>query len=102
MALEREPRRLGDAFREVMSELPRLDARELARPLVVRQTVSAAGPPVDVGTTLGRELAFAASHAIHHLAICRLLAAQHGVVVPEELTLAPSTAAHRRALGAGD
>lgn len=58
----------------------------------------------EVGSTIGRELAFVASHAIHHFAV---LAAQgqtpdpmRHVTLPAHFGKAPATVAHERALAA--
>ena len=50
-----------------------------------------------VGSTLGRELAFVASHAVHHFALLHAHCAQHGIPLPAGFGLAPATQAHARA-----
>jgi hypothetical protein len=57
-------------------------------------TVSSAGPPVEVETTLGRELAFVLSHTVHHNALIDVIAKTLGVLVPDRFGYAPSTIAH--------
>ena len=55
-----------------------------------------------VGSSLGRELAFVAGHAIHHFALLMPHARQQGLPLPAGFGIAPSTVAHQRftALGA--
>jgi len=45
-------------------------------------------------SSLGRELGFAFSHTIHHLALIGMLLRDHGRAVADEIGLAPSTARH--------
>ena len=52
--------------------------------------------PVMVGSNLERELVFAASHAVHHLALMRVIAKLLGVAVPEYIGVAPTTASFLR------
>lgn len=55
-----------------------------------------------VSSSLGRELAFVAGHAIHHFALLMPYARQQGLPLPAGFGIAPSTVAHQRftALGA--
>jgi uncharacterized damage-inducible protein DinB len=64
------------------------------RPLRLVTMIGAALPPVDVATTVGRELAFVLSHTIHHNALIAVMARTLGVPVPERFGYAPSTIAH--------
>lgn len=52
-------------------------------------------------SSLGRELGFAFSHTIHHLALIGVLLRDHGHAVDEEVGLAPSTAYHFAQTAAG-
>ena len=47
-----------------------------------------------VGSTVGRELIFVTSHAIHHYALLKPHCLQHGIPVSAEFGRAPSTVAH--------
>ena len=53
----------------------------------------------EVMSTIGRELVFAASHAIHHHAMLTQHCEQHGIVVDARLGRAPATVAHALAIG---
>lgn len=46
-------------------------------------------------SSLARELAFVASHTVHHLALIALLAEWQGEAIPEHFGVAPSTLEHR-------
>ena len=48
------------------------------------------------GSTVGRELQFLVSHAVHHFALIRMLLEQDGVTIEPDFGLAPSTI-HARA-----
>jgi hypothetical protein len=48
-------------------------------------------------STLGRELAYCISHAVHHYAIMKLICAQMNVAVSDEFGVAPSTLKFRAA-----
>jgi hypothetical protein len=50
-----------------------------------------------VASTFGRELAFVASHAVHHCALLRAHCQQHGIAVDAAFGVASATAAHARA-----
>jgi len=52
--------------------------------------------PVEVLTSLDRELAFVLSHTIHHNALVAVMAKLLGIAVPQDFGYAPSTLAHER------
>jgi uncharacterized damage-inducible protein DinB len=64
------------------------------QPLRMRTLVASSDPPVEVETSVGRELAFVLSHTIHHNALIGVMAKLLGVAVPEHFGYAPSTIAH--------
>jgi uncharacterized damage-inducible protein DinB len=64
------------------------------RRLRLSTMIAAALPPVDVSTTVGRELAFVFSHTVHHNALIAVMTRTLGVPVPEHFGYAPSTIAH--------
>jgi len=70
---------------------------DLEAPLAVRGLAGLAGEfAFEVESSLGRELAFVASHAVHHFAQLVPYLRQHGLPIPEGLGLAPATVAHAR------
>lgn len=67
---------------------------DLVLPVRVRVMLTADGAEVELGSTLGRELAFAAHHAVHHHAMLKAMASEFGVHAPPEFGKAPSTLRH--------
>jgi hypothetical protein len=51
-----------------------------------------------VMSSIGRELAFLASHAVHHFALLASHCQQHGIPTPAHFGKAPSTVAHHMAV----
>ena len=49
-----------------------------------------------VSSTLGREIMFAVSHAIHHHALIAMLCGIRAIPVPEDFGVAPSTIAYQK------
>jgi hypothetical protein len=49
-----------------------------------------------VASSVGRELVFLASHAVHHFAVLHVYCLQHGLIVDADLGRAPATLAHER------
>jgi hypothetical protein len=97
-AVERDPA-VADARLARLQALlrapdPRLD---LARVVRVRQCVGPDGTAeLLTDSSFGRELAFVASHAVHHFALLRPYCAEHSIEVDTDFGLAPSTIAHLR------
>ncbi|MFN7021097.1 MAG: hypothetical protein ACK4WH_07195 [Phycisphaerales bacterium] len=79
------------ALDELRAALTLVRPDELGRPTTVRVMVSRDGRTVDLATTLGRELAFATHHALHHHAMMRFIAESFGVRPAAEFGYAPST-----------
>lgn len=71
-------------------------AAELARPVSVRVMLDGDGACAELHSTVGREVAFATHHAVHHLAMIRVICAEMGVEVGSETGVAPSTVHHER------
>lgn len=69
-----------------------------ARPLRLRGlTGPDGGARFEVPTSHGRELAFVASHAVHHFALLAAHCRRHALPTPEGFGIAPATLAHARA-----
>jgi hypothetical protein len=75
--MERQRPRWGQVFINAASEAGLMDAHDWA------------------ASTVARELGFLLSHTIHHYALIRLLAADHGVRLDADFGVAPSTLQHR-------
>jgi uncharacterized damage-inducible protein DinB len=82
------------AVRDHAAELLGWTADDLSTDVRLRVTLTADGEPVEVGTTLGRELAYAVSHTIHHNAILGAMVRTLGGSPPERFGYAPSTLRH--------
>lgn len=89
----------ADALRAIGSLRDRLASLrddELARPVRVRVMLSGSGEQAEAASTMGRELAFAFHHAVHHQAMIRAIAEEVGHTVPEGFGKAPDTIRHER------
>ena len=101
--LERCPNTAAARIAQLIERL-----RELARtgadtdaPVAVRVHIGSAGQwPVEVPSTLARELVFVASHAVHHYAVLVAFCREHGIAIDADFGKAPATVAHQRALAA--
>lgn len=70
----------------------------LERPLTVRGVGGRAGEfAFEVGSSVGRELAFLASHTVHHFALLQDACRERGIAVGTDFGKAPATVAHERA-----
>lgn len=63
----------------------------LARPVVVRTRLHAGMQPVEVLSSLGREVSFVIAHTIHHCATIAVLAGVRPEGLPDRFGIAPST-----------
>jgi hypothetical protein len=94
-AVERCRRAACEAIGRLERQLLALSGESGRRPLRLSVLLTPAGPPVEVTTTLGRELAFALSHTIHHNSLIAVMAKLMGGPVPADFGYAPATIAHR-------
>ncbi len=95
--LERSMDRFREVLNDVRAELSALDAGSLSRQIRIRQIAALESEPSVFESNVARELAFLSSHTIHHLALVVHLCREHDVDLPEDISLAFSTAAHRQA-----
>jgi hypothetical protein len=71
------------------------------RPIEARCRISYSGPlSCTASSTIGREIMYAVSHAIHHHALIAMICGPRGIAVPGDFGIAPSTLAHRREISA--
>lgn len=97
-ALESDPLLASSRLREMRERLATWPAALLGTQVRVRGQGGLLGDRrFEVSSTLGRELAFVASHAIHHFAAVAAHACALGVTLPRDFGKAPSTVAHERA-----
>jgi hypothetical protein len=92
--LENDPQAYRVALDAIVERLARLEATTITRALWIRQAAAGGGEQVDSASSVERELVFLSGHTVHHLAIMKLLAGMHGVLVPGDLDYAFSTAAY--------
>lgn len=83
-----------DAIRDALARVDRPRAEEQVHVIVMVDSDS--GRTVELGSTLGREIAFAAHHAVHHHAMMSAIAREFGLPVPDGFEKAPSTLHHER------
>lgn len=73
---------------------------QLSEAVVVKSEVDVSAQHCSVlDSSLGRELCFAASHQIHHMAIMAAVAKLAGLAVDDSIGLAPATASYAREQG---
>lgn len=84
------------ATRELAASLKSLTSHGSEDPLEVRCGITYGEKDAGAASsTLGRELMFCISHAIHHYAIIALILRSEDQTVPEGFGVAPSTVRHR-------
>ncbi|HSL23861.1 MAG TPA: DinB family protein [Vicinamibacterales bacterium] len=82
-----------DKIDGLSSELMRLVAVPLTRPLAVDVLLERDGAQIVARSSLGRELAYLVQHTVHHCAVISLLLERLGIPVEADLGLAPSSPA---------
>lgn len=88
------------AIETLRADLAKFTRADIDAPVAVRHMVDGDGTTVHLGSTLGRELAFAAHHALHHHAIMKIIADAFGCITPAGFGKAPSTVHHERTTSA--
>ncbi len=68
--------------------------RSMDHPVGVTAMLTKVGPPVEVESSVGRELVFTLSHTTHHNAMIAAMAKLLGIETPPGFGVAPSTAAY--------
>lgn len=96
-AAERDPEQCRALLRKVRARIAAIRPDQLDWPLVVNQIAALGAEPSALNSTVQRELVFLSSHAIHHLAVIVPLCRSAGIELPQDISLAFSTAAHRQA-----
>ena len=76
---------------QLRSALSGLSEDELNIEMTAQVMCSGDGQCAELGTTRAREIFFALHHAIHHNAILKAIAGEHGVTLDEGFGTAPST-----------
>jgi hypothetical protein len=83
----------------LIAELADVSPASLDSTLTIRIMTSASGDTMLLASTLGRELAFATHHGVHHQAMMRAIACEHGHSVDCGFGKAPSTLNNENAAG---
>jgi uncharacterized damage-inducible protein DinB len=85
-----------EGMREIVRVCTGLDALRAVpadRQIRLHVLADASRPPVELLTTIGRELAFVVQHTIHHCALIAVLLERRGIATPARFGYAPSTPA---------
>lgn len=100
-ALERSPQLARTRLLALQQHLAREDF-DLEQPVCVRGLAGLAGEfAFALPSTIGRELVFVASHAVHHYALLAPYLREQGLPMPDaSFGVASATAAHARSLSA--
>ncbi len=84
-------------WRHIVDWLETLDEADMVSPVSVKSEVCLSHQAcAQMPSTLGRELAFVSSHAVHHLALIRVSLCAQGIETDEHFGLAPATLSHQR------
>jgi hypothetical protein len=94
--MESVPEAALEAIAELCLRLGKVGELHLQQPVRVRVMLSGSGEEAELASTLGRELAFATHHAVHHHAMIGAIAAEMGVAAGADFGKAPSTINHEK------
>lgn len=94
--METDPARALEAIASIRARLGTICDESLQAPVRVRVMLSGDGVYAELRSTLGRELAFAAHHAVHHHAMLATIAQELGLRTEPGFGKAPSTISHER------
>ncbi len=89
--MEQDRQAALEAIAEVRSQIRALGMEQLRAPVQIRVMLSGDGSEAELDSTLGRELFFAAHHAVHHHAMMRAIGLEMGVEAEADFGKAPST-----------
>lgn len=95
--IERSPAAAATESAALAAALRAMSHAEAARGVRVAILPRRDGEPVELGSTLARELAFVLSHTVHHNAMIRGMVTSLGRPLPGAFGYAPSTLAHQDA-----
>lgn len=90
--IETEPAAAVELLEQLMLGIEKLAERDPWESINVMQMGSHDSQPLNMPSSLDRELVFLSSHTIHHLALMIELSRQKGVELPREFGVAFSTA----------
>jgi uncharacterized damage-inducible protein DinB len=96
VAMEADRGAARAAIEALRRRLGLLREADLSTPVQVRVMVDAGGGEAELQSSLGRELAFATHHAVHHQAMMRAIAEEFGAALHADFGKAPSTINHEQ------
>lgn len=79
---------------ELVAEITALLPDAMDRTLSMSVMMSSGEAPIEVTTTVGREMAFVLSHTVHHNALIAAMVRTLGGTLPERFGYAPATVRH--------
>lgn len=86
-----------DEWHRIRAWLGALTASQMETPVTVKSEVCLSRQVHrEMPSTLGRELAFISSHAVHHMALIRVSLCAQGVEYENTFGVAPTTLSHQR------
>lgn len=95
--VENDPQEALAAWKDIENWLRQISVQELDKTIVVKSEVSlSAEQTLTCASSLGRELMFVASHAIHHYSLLAIVRSLQGGKSAETFGVAPATATYRR------
>ena len=94
--METSPAVALDAIGRLRAEVDRLGSAAISSPIRIRVMVGGDGSQAELLSSIGRELAFATHHAVHHQAMLGAIASEFGVQTGPDFGKAPSTINHER------
>ena len=97
IAIEQSPGAFRQALRSVSAKIQAVPAQRLGDTVSITDVAAPESGPVTVSSTLERELMFLSSHMIHHLAVIEHMCRKAGLELPNDFSLAYSTATYRAA-----
>jgi hypothetical protein len=95
--VENNPEAALAAWKDIENWLRQISVQEMDKAMVVKSEVSINSEQnVTCASSLGRELMFVASHAIHHYSLLAIIRSLQGGKNQEAFGVAPATATYRR------
>ena len=98
-SIENSPQAACDRSKDLSKRLAEMGkSYGPSRTINVRTSCSCDGEVTAQTSSFGRELQFLVSHTVHHFAIIAAICHGHGIDLPKNFGVAPSTLKHREAL----
>ena len=96
-SLENEPKYMLSRLQSLTNAIKDWDSHNVSQPIAVCLKGGLSGELEFItNSTLGRELMFLASHAVHHFALVQVWCLQHGIRLSADFGKAPATVAYEQ------